>query len=80
MEIVLTVSSKSKGTFTLWLAIPIPGIYPREIKTYIYKKTGTRTFITKYISNIYHSVIIQATQLKSGQKILRKNHMKRYSK
>ena len=25
--------------------------------------------IAKYVNNIYHSVIIQATQLKSGQKI-----------
>ena len=45
LEDRLTVSYKTKHTLNIWPSSCAPGIYTKEFKTYVYKKTCTDMFI-----------------------------------
>ena len=45
LQINLAVSCKAKYTLTIDLVIMLPGVYPKELKTYAHAKTYTHMFI-----------------------------------
>ena len=48
-------------------AIPITGIYPRELKTYVHTQTCKRMFIPITKKNVHNSIIHSNQKVKTTQ-------------